>query len=76
MFPERVKHSTIDFHPGVAYGFEEKLAVDYFTNAFGAEESDAKAAVTLSKAECQIDEATVFANGSRRGETVLQKGKS
>lgn len=58
-FNQRVKHGRLDFHPGVAYGFEDPDAAPYFIAAGWASDcGDTPAAVIISLAEIDIDPLT------------------
>lgn len=77
-FKERTKHGKLDFHPGVAYDFEDPNAVAYFKAAGWADDAPAGATntVRIAKDELDIDPNTVFATGPNRGQKVLGGGKA
>lgn len=57
-FNQRVKHGRLDFHPGVAYDFEDADAAPYFIAAGWAATTSAPAAVTIGIDELDIDPLT------------------
>lgn len=74
IFREVVRHGTHQFAPGIAYGFEDPDAVPYFTAMGWADRSDQEPVITLSLGEVDIDPATVYGSGPRRGQLVLGGG--
>lgn len=71
IFSEVVRHGTHEFVPGVAYGFEDADAVPYFTAMGWATRTDATPVRIFSLGEVDIDPATVFGSGPRKGQLVL-----
>lgn len=73
VFNQRVKQGRLDFHPGVAYGFEDPDAVPFFTACgWGADEAG-DPAVTITLGELDIDPLTVWNNqgAARHGRYVM-----
>lgn len=72
VFNQRVKHGRLDFHPGVAYGFEDVDAAPFFKACGWASDSADTPAVIISQDELDIDPETTFADGPKRGRRVLE----
>lgn len=71
IFTERVKHGSLDFHPGPKYGFEDPDAAPYFKTCGWAEDASGEPALVISVDELDIDPLTVWGNGERRGKFVM-----
>lgn len=59
-FNRRFKHGRADFHPGVAYGFEDPDAAPYFLARGVAEEDAGEPAVIFTLGEIDIHPLTVW----------------
>lgn len=66
-----VKHGKHSFAPGVVYGFEDADAEPYFIAAGWAEASNEKPVHVFTVGEVDIDPATAFGSGPRKGQPVL-----
>jgi hypothetical protein len=73
-FTEKFKHGRFQFLPGPAYGFEDPDAERYFgpDGMNVAAPTGDPADVTITLEEIDIDPDTIFGNGPRRGEKVLE----
>jgi len=71
VFNQRVKHGTLDFHPGVSYGFEDPDAAPYFKACGWGDSATGDADVTISLGELDIDPLTVWGVGEDRGKFVM-----
>jgi hypothetical protein len=73
-FAEPFKHGKIQFLPGPAYGFEDVDAERYFgpegMNVASATTDEPTVTITLD--EIDIDPETIYGNGIRRGQKVLE----
>ncbi len=70
-----VKHGKHSFAPGVPYAFEDADAEPYFIAAGWAERTKEPSVHTFTLGEVDIDPATVFGGGDRRGQAVLPKAE-
>lgn len=66
-----VKHGKLSFAPGVAYAFEDPDAEPFFIAAGWAERTKDKPVHTFTLGEIDIDPATVFGGGDKKGQAVL-----
>lgn len=66
-----VKHGKQSFAPGVPYAFEDADAEPYFIAAGWAAPTKEKPVHTFTLGEIDIDPATVFGGGDKRGQPVL-----
>jgi hypothetical protein len=71
VFNQRVKHGRLDFHPTIAYGFEDPDAAPYFTACGWASASTDEPAVTITLEELDIDPCTIFGDGANKGKFVM-----
>lgn len=71
VFNQRVKHGRLDFHPTIAYGFEDADAAPYFTACGWASVSTDEPVVTISIEELDIDPCTIFGDGANKGKFVM-----
>ena len=67
-----VKHGRLAFSPGPVYGFEDPAAVAFFTAMGWATETADPADFTIPTGDLEIDPETVFADGPRKGQRVLE----
>lgn len=70
-FNQRVKHGTLDFQPGIVYGFEDVDAAPYFKACGWADDTGDDAAVVVTIGELDIDPCTVWGDGSNKGKFVM-----
>lgn len=70
-FNQRVKHGGHDFHPGVAYSFDDADAEPYFKICGWAEDTDDDPAVTFTAGEVDIDPCTIWADGANKHKFVM-----
>lgn len=66
-----VKHGKQSFAPGVPYAFEDADAEPYFIAAGWAKKTKDAPVHTFTLGEVDIDPATVFGGGDKRGMAVL-----
>lgn len=72
VFNQRVKHGRLDFHPTIAYGFEDPDAAPYFKACGWADDAEGDPVVTISIEELDIDPCTVWGGGGdNRGKFVM-----
>lgn len=71
VFNQRVKHGRLDFHPTIAYGFEDPDAAPYFKACGWAEDSSDAPLVTISIEEIDIDPCTIWADGPNKWRFVI-----
>lgn len=69
--PGVVKHGKLSFAPGVAYAFEDPDAEPYFIAAGWAAKTKEAPVHTFTLGEIDIDPATVFGSGDKKGQPVL-----
>jgi len=72
IFNQRVRHGKVDFHPGPVYAFEDPDAEPYFVAAGWASTTGDAPTVTISLDEIDIDPATIFGDGPRKGKRVIE----
>lgn len=63
LFNQRVKHGTLDFHPGPLYGFEDPDAAPYFKACGWADDAKGEPAVVITMDELDIDPCTIWGHG-------------
>lgn len=66
-----VKHGKLSFAPGISYAFEDPDAEAYFIAAGWAARTKDAPVHTFTLGEIDIDPATVFGGGAKRGQAVL-----
>lgn len=71
VFNQRVKHGRLDFHPTIAYGFDDPDAAPYFTACGWASASTDDPVVIISIEELDIDPCTIFGDGANKGKFVM-----
>ena len=71
-FNQMVKHARFAFTPGPVYGFEDPDAVPYFVALGWAEETEDDADFAIPGADFDIDPETIFGDGPRKGQRVLE----
>ena len=71
-FGGMVKHGRLAFTPGPVYGFEDPDAVPYFEAMGWATATDDPADFEIPLGELDIDPETVFGDGPRKGQRVLE----
>lgn len=71
-FAGLVKHGRLAFSPGPVYGFEDPAAVQFFVAMGWASETTDPADFDIPAGEITIDADTVFADGPRKGQRVLE----
>lgn len=72
IFNQPVRHGDVQFLPGVPVGFEDPDAVPYFTGTGWAEASAETPVHIYPKSVIDIDPATIFAHGPKKGQRVLE----
>jgi hypothetical protein len=70
-FNQRVKHGTLDFHPGPRYGFEDPDAAPYFKTCGWAEDATGDPDVVITMGELDIDPCTIYGDGPNKGKFVM-----
>jgi hypothetical protein len=71
-FNEVTKHDRLQFPPGVPIGLADKGAEDYFVKAGFAKRTQDKAVLSYDVGSVVVDPATVFADGPKKGQKVLE----
>lgn len=70
-FNQRIKHGTLDFHPSIAYGFDDPDAAPYFKACGWADDTDDVPVVTITSGEVDIDPCTIWGDGPDKGKFVM-----
>lgn len=71
-FKNLTKHGTLQFPPGVTFAFEDPDAAPYFIKAGFAEKSSEEPTYVYPKTSIDVDPETIFADGPRRGQKVME----